>query len=502
MLLDTNIYLDMIVSRNDTSKAGSYDELLKLLEHDKLKLIVPKIIKEEVKRHLKGEIVKIGKSVKATRKSLREMYWINNVDLLNDFNDKLSSVRKTLGQLDDEFSVNMQSYLEDSIKKIDTLFNHSNSIEIIETNELMNNVRRRKLYKKAPSHIENKDSTADSLIVESLINIKDFYTIDDDDKIFFISRNISDFSQGTNKEFKENLHSDIKDDLASKNLNNIVEYRILFTKTIYDDFKSEAEEIDILTQLLEDMELEEEANEALMIMERINMDRESVGLMSLGSDSIYLERIYEMQESYEFISTLETAVNDYRAGLERYIEYYYDVIEKIKRIDLKTLKAKVDSFNNLYKIIPIENFEKDEASSISSYIDYYIGNVACYGDSLNSIQLQDYIEMGDILLMKNVYEQPIRIDLSGHLDPRNDDTDNLELNFSINGRSIESGTIEVYYGYMNFDLDGGAADGAQDSIDFYFKSLNEKIESTFSAYVEKIEESYKKLEHFIEILDI
>ncbi|CEP83713.1 Uncharacterised protein [[Clostridium] sordellii] len=70
----------------------------------------------------------------------------------------------------------------------------------------------RSIYKKRPFHYGGKDkdknSTADAVIIESLINIKSLININNEDYIFFISRNPADFSadKGQNKNV---LHEDI-----------------------------------------------------------------------------------------------------------------------------------------------------------------------------------------------------------------------------------------------------------------------------------------------------
>ncbi|WP_026477673.1 hypothetical protein [Alkaliphilus transvaalensis] len=101
-----------------------------------------------------------------------------------------------------------------------------------------------------------------------MVNIKDFITLLDDDVIYFITRNIVYFSKGNKKEDKEQLHNDILTDLELVGLKDRVENRILFTKTIIDDFKDEAEGIIPLQEMIEDLELQKEAFEQRLIWDR------------------------------------------------------------------------------------------------------------------------------------------------------------------------------------------------------------------------------------------
>ncbi|MCT4662788.1 MAG: PIN domain-containing protein [Tissierellales bacterium] len=503
MFLDTNIYIDMIVSRNNTSKAGSFEEIYQLLEHDMLKIILPKIVKEEVKRHIESEILKIGKAVKDARKNIKEIFWINHVDLLKKFNDQLSSVNQIMGKLDDEFDVHKRIFIINSIGKINSIFNHRNCIEIIETREMLLGVDRRRIYKQAPAHIDNKDSSADALIVETLVNIKDFIDIDNDnDKIFFISRNTADFSQGTKKDEKEILHPDIYESLKSRSLEEVVKYRIRLTKTILDEFKHEAEKISIINELWAEMKIEEEEERKTLIMDKINMDRESVGLTPLGSCDAYYERIFEMKESLDFIQLIESKVSEYEKVVQNFLEIYDDTIDELSNISFNDLKDKLDLYNDKYKFFPIIYNKVNAIDSISDYIKLYFGNPQLLEDSLDSIIFNDYMDIDNILLMKNQYGQPIKIEVDGELEPEDDETNTLEIWFSVDGQRVSSGEIEVYYGYMTFNSDGNASDGSEESIDFKTDDIACEIESTFDSMIDVVETTIKRFELFLDSLGI
>ena len=60
LMLDTNIYIDMVVSRNGSHKADSYYQLKKLLDYGQIRLLVPKIVITEVFRHIDNDIDKVG----------------------------------------------------------------------------------------------------------------------------------------------------------------------------------------------------------------------------------------------------------------------------------------------------------------------------------------------------------------------------------------------------------------------------------------------------------
>lgn len=74
------------------------------------------------------------------------------------------------------------------------------------------------LYKQCPFHIKDKESWADAIIIETLININKFIDIKDEDQIYFITTNITDFSKGKQKSDKEIIHPHIEKKLEENGL--------------------------------------------------------------------------------------------------------------------------------------------------------------------------------------------------------------------------------------------------------------------------------------------
>lgn len=94
-------------------------------------------------------------------------------------------------------------YINMATEEINNIF-QTDCILIEETDRMLINVEKRRIYKKAPCHHLNKDSSADALIIESIISFKD--KLNKNDIIYFISENKADFSDPENSEF---LHKDI-----------------------------------------------------------------------------------------------------------------------------------------------------------------------------------------------------------------------------------------------------------------------------------------------------
>ncbi|CEN92961.1 Uncharacterised protein [[Clostridium] sordellii] len=257
LLIDTNVYIDMIVARNQAHTPEVYHKLIKLIENNKVKVIIPDIVVTEVFRHLDEEIDNIGKKIKDINKEMDKIYWVNDVNKVKSFNEKLEPVKRNIKDLEEEFKSNAEKFKEDARQIFKSIVKHKETISISETTEIMNKVTRRQLYKQKPFEYRNtnKDCMADAVIIETLIQIKNFIKdLSNGDKIYFVSQNYKDFCVSKTD---KNFHSDIMEDIRSNGLEEIVCYRDYFTKMILDDFKEEIEDIGIDVEVREEYDVEE-----------------------------------------------------------------------------------------------------------------------------------------------------------------------------------------------------------------------------------------------------
>ncbi|MDZ5609137.1 PIN domain-containing protein [Bacillus pseudomycoides] len=111
LMLDTNIYIDMLVARYQAHKPESYRHLMKLLNHGEVRLIVPNIVKTEVFRHLDNEICKIGNTIKGIKSKINSLYWINHIEEIEQFNQKLKPVKNGINDITHGFEQNQSIYI-------------------------------------------------------------------------------------------------------------------------------------------------------------------------------------------------------------------------------------------------------------------------------------------------------------------------------------------------------------------------------------------------------
>lgn len=220
LLLDTNIYLSIVVNRKNEINNKLIATFTKLLEYGEIKLVIPSIVKHETFKHLEAEVSKVGELLENAKKQIDQIYWVNGLEK-KDFDIKKckSDAKQYLQNGLDTFQRNKDGYIENLDKLINGIFENEKAITINDDEFLLNGALQRKIYQKAPFHNDDKESYGDALITEVLINLNKFIDIKSGDKIYFVSDNTSDFSSKKNK---EHLHEHIKKDIDKAGLSEFI----------------------------------------------------------------------------------------------------------------------------------------------------------------------------------------------------------------------------------------------------------------------------------------
>ncbi|KMP14880.1 PIN domain-containing protein [Bacillus paranthracis] len=475
--LDTNIYLDMVVSRNKSHTPDAYEQMKKLLDYGEIKLVVPSIVIREVDRHINNEIEKINAHLKLIKKNVDSLYWINNVEEMKLFKQKIPNVKKDIKDIQKLFENNKGKYLLNAKEIFDNLFSHNHVIILEETHEILFRAQVRQLYKKRPFHYnqQEKDSLADAVIIESLIEFTNT-NIDSDDHLYFISRNTKDFSAD---DAEDKLHPEINESIVSANIERQFKYRNFFNKTLRDDFKDEAEH----AGFLEELEVIRNSEYAEYLVEQ---HRDSASLPSLSSDWEVIISEYKEAESFlgELLDYQGSLINQF----ENLSDEYFDLIDQIQHSNLESTQQLIRNFNDN----DIENLEISEdldenQAAIIELIDSRISIDINGYEATDLWNCEDYFSLNDGALLKfqDFNNKVLKVEISGDLCPEDGGADFIDVivNDNILNKSIK-GVIEVRYGYMNFDEDNCAADGMKEEVHFYLDDVIEAVKNV-SHHLEK-----------------
>lgn len=502
LMLDTNIYIDMLVARDQSHKPESYNHLMKLLNHGEIQLIIPNIVKTEVFRHLNNEIDKIGRVIKEIKSKVNALYWINHIEEIEHFNEKLKPVKNGINDITDGFKQNENTYKENAMALFNGLFEHTHTLIINETEELVFKATQRQIHKLRPFHYgKDKDSMADSIIIETLINIQDLISLNDDDLIYFISRNTEDFSE---KENKGQLHKDIKLSLKSKKIDDRIHYRILFTKTLLDDFKTESEH----AELIEELKAEEEWLKEYVLQDCIDSEtdriREGAGLTSLSAN--YEENIAELNEIHDLVNELEEFQGMFLSEYETYSDIYSLLEEELDSRGFEEILELISHFNQQRPLLEINIEGCNDKYDLVNEIFSLIHRLCFKNEEIvidDMFKYQDYFELNATLAtIQDFNGVQYKIDTYGYLIPHDGGTDSVYLSIFKENQKIEEGRITINYGFLETDDDGNVGDGSAEHIDAHIENVITEIESIKNGIISEIVLKQETLKRIIEKLGI
>ena len=472
LFFDTNIYLDMVTDRNNKINFDLISKFNLLLEKSEdITVILPEIVSFEVNKHLNLEIEAIGKNIREQKKEIDKLYWFPYSEV--NIEEYKKRVKEPLTELQEIYDKNKNEYEVNAHSIIDNIFKNEKTKFIKSDSHLNDKVLTRKIFKKAPLHIENKESFADALIVETLINLKRYVNLQINDKIYFITRNISDFSCKFNK---KELHPDIKEDLKNVALLENVVYLNDLKEVIGKELKEEIKKAELDVEFEEI--LEEEERKRLETLELEEENRRAGGLTPLSAYPEHLD--IEFSESQEY--------NEIR-----------EIFENINSIILQLNNEIYFKFEDLN--------DKAEEKNLEKYDKKLFSKITEFSQKLEEEYetLPENLEIGKNIEFKNSEKEKIFLEWKDfELSPDNDSTDTVSLFLKKAEQIIVTGTIEVYYGYLNFNEDGNAGDGCAESITIEFdgiisalKEIEEEYQNTLDSYSNKYNEFIEKFKELM-----
>lgn len=211
-----------------------------------------------------------------------------------------------------------------------------------------------------------------------------------------------------------------------------------------------------------------------------DMDRESVGLNPLGDYETYLEediaeskmsediierfnRINELHEEYEEISST------YDSLLELFLDK-----ENIKSI-IRIISSKLEEITDFPGVIDEDDISEEEISEIEKWV-----NSKCEDASrkMNIANLPDSIGYGDDIEILGIDDQKLFLKIYEiNINPSAGDKEWIDISLSDEKEIIASGTVELTVGYIEYDEDGGVADGLEDEINYSYRSIIEQLDN-------------------------
>lgn len=487
VMIDTNIFIDMIIDRKHNVSGKLVESFIKLLDFDEIKLIVPTIVVYETNKHLEEQLAEVGKKIKTAIKSLEDIYGINGYEIDGlEIKEYKSNSIKQLTELYTKYESNKADYLRGIKATIKRIFEHPNCISVADTEQLRSLCLQRRIYKRAPFHHEKKESYADGLIVETLVHLLDHITLEESDTITFVTGNTSDFSKPAQK---KELHEDICEDLRKTGLDEKVKYITSFGELIGAELKQEVNNANLKEEFEKEMQEQEEMTMEQFYAEAEDLERESVGLTALGDfENKFLESFYESQFVDQLKELFERIKNCF-SELED-IEYFYteELQDHVCAIEAEEIAEFIEKWNDLMRNLD-ETPVFDDISGIREIIDWIEQKANSNDYSDVNTSLPDSIQYGDNIIIYGLEKEEYRLIMDElYLSCENGEIDWLNMAIWCGGEKCASGNIEITYGFVDFDDDGGIGDSCDEDILYQTSEIIEFIEEiaeVFEKYVNK-----------------
>ena len=493
LLFDTNIFIDILFDRNRNVSSHNVESLVKLLDYCQVKLVIPEIVQFETLKHVDEQFNEVEKTIKTAKSAVSSIHSINALSEhpLNSKNYK-TAARAPLNDLYDRFTQYSSEYRQGVKDLINKLLSHPNAIHIDCNTELLNACQKRKVFKQAPFHNNAKDCYADSLIVETILSIQKHITFNEDDQLYFVSGNKSDFSDPKEK---DKLHPDIINDLTKNNLKEKVNYVRSYSRLIGEHLKTEIEK----AGLIEDFAMEE--RQKIQEFERGLEDetRQTAGLIELGRYDEAFENLFSQSEFVGSFLQLMKKISQYQGKLAELGFAYEEMLENLDEKPMRDLERILACFNEKLETIGFERFENnieginklrdwlEQKCSLSEFDDYSAIDSLCYGDDVE-------------ILDPNMI--PINLVMSSLPDSfQSNSTETLELKLlDYQGNAVAVGNIDIYTGYLELDDDGNVGEGSEESIDYSTDDIIKYVNKIANEYEETVAKEKSIFDAVAEIL--
>lgn len=476
LLMDTNIFLDMIIDRRNNVSKELVNTFIKLLDFNQVKLIIPSIVAFETNKHIEEQLLEVEKRIRVAIKSIDEVYGINGYTIKGlEVKDYKKKSKKELTILKEQYKSSHAQYLAEIHALVQKITQHPNSI-IIEDSDVLNAAcLQRRIYKKAPFHIEKKESYADGLIIETLLNIGDYVPLTEDDKIIFVTGNTNDFSDNI---VKDKLHTDIEKDLAKRNLENKIIYVTQFNKLIAVALAAEVREANLYEEFEKELRENEEQDRLMLDAEIEDYERESVGLSSLGGfEENFLESFRESAFAESVIGLFERLNTCYCNAEELYYFYSDEFPDFLSAIPIDAIETFLVKWNEIFPDHSV-SFAELNIGEIANLFDMLQEKATTYIFFEDTISLPDYLDYGNNIsfLGRNGKKYTLEMD-DLYLSCDSGESDQLDITLSdFKNEPLGMGYINITYGFVEFDDEGNVGNACDEDIDYHTNSIVDAIE--------------------------
>lgn len=209
-------------------------------------------------------------------------------------------------------------------------------------------------------------------------------------------------------------------------------------------------------------------------------EREELGFLPLSQYADWLEDNLNESSMAQILFKLFERYNTISSGYEELASEYDEVITKIACRINEELEKKIITSLSFVNSIPIDFSEKDNTGLMDKIKRWLDCKYEFVSDKMER-SLPDYIEYGENISILGAHNKVYILsfdELQGN--PEAGSEEHIEVSLLNDNEVLAKGYVKLTVGYLNFDEDGGASDGIEDSIDYEMDSIFEALRNLLS----------------------
>ena len=234
-----------------------------------------------------------------------------------------------------------------------------------------------------------------------------------------------------------------------------------------------------------------------------DMDREELGFQSLGSYESYLEdNLLDSHFYADIIARFEEINGLYRKYDDCCISFDDLLVEldaaNSKEI-IKLIYERLLIISDIPHISNIENITDSEIEEIQSWASAQYERVSEIADI---DALPDVMSFGETIVIKGVDGSKASLSIGDNqISPDEGSEEIIDICFSNGSENDVKGHIKLVVGYLNFDEDGGAANGLSDDVEYEYDDILKALDKFIDAQNCEVEKDAKITRIIDEVLN-